>query len=127
VRKKSRRNKASRDTSPPESLSKAPPTVEHEGAPSSRALRDSQPDSPAPRISLIASEPEPPLVRPKSEPPAPLRTSGSAVTPPAPPASAPLRAAPPVSPATPLRTPVTISDREATPPSGGGRDSQGEG
>jgi uncharacterized protein (TIGR00159 family) len=129
VRKKSRRNKATRDTSPPESLSKAPPAIEHEGAPSSRALRDSQPDSLAPRISLIASEAEPALVRPKSEPPAPLRTSGNALTPPAPPASAPLRAAPPVNPATPLRTPVTTSttsDREVIPPSSGGRDSQGE-
>lgn len=127
VRKKSRRNKAVRDTSPPESLSKLPPSAELEAAPSSRVLRDSQPDSLAPRISLISNEPEPPQVRAKSEPPAPLRTSGAGGTPPAPPASAPLRAAPQINPAKPLRTPVTSSERETEPPpSRSSRDSQGE-
>ena len=123
VRKKSRRNQAARDTSPPESLSKVPPPAELEAAPSSRAPRDSEPDSLAPRISLIAEEA--PVVRPKSDPPpAPLRTSGPGVTPPAPPASAPLRAAPQVGPATPLRTPVTTS--EAVVPPSGGRNPQGD-
>ncbi len=126
VRKKSRRNKAVRETSP-ESLSKVPPHADAEAGRSSRERdRDSQPDSIAPRISLIA-DPEV-LVRPKSEPPPPLRTSG-AMTPASPPASAPLRAAAPVNPAAaPLRTPVTLSgEREAViPPTGGGRDSQGD-
>jgi diadenylate cyclase len=123
VRKKSRRKKAVREGAQ-ESPSKAPPHSE-DAARSSRE-RDSQPDAVAPRISLIA-DPET-LLRPKSEPPPPLRTSG-ALTPPLPPASAPLRAAPPVSPAAaPLRTPVTLGDREAVnPPSRGGRDSQGDG
>jgi diadenylate cyclase len=133
VRKKSRRNKTSRDTAPPESLSKAAVTAELDntipssrGARESREARDSQPDSMVPRISLIASEPEP-LVRPKSDPPPPLRTSGPGVTPPSPPASAPLRAAPTVSGATPLRTPVTTAaERDVVPPSGGSRDSQGD-
>lgn len=119
VRKKSRRNKVARETTP-DSLSKAPAHVEE-----SRASRDSQPDSVAPRISLIAEDA---LARPKSEPPPPLRTSG-ALTPATPPASAPLRAAPAVNPsATPLRTPVTLAgDREAVnPKAGGGRDSQGD-
>jgi diadenylate cyclase len=125
VRKKSRRNKAVRDTAAPESLSKAPPVVEHDPAPISRAPRDSQPDSAPPRISLIASEADLGAARPKSEPPpAPLRTSG-AVTPAAPPASGPLRAAQPVGSATPLRTPVTTS--EVAPPSArGDRDSRGD-
>ena len=131
VRKKSRRNKTSRDTSPPESLSKPATAAELDNTiPSSRSVRegrearDSQPDSLVPRISLIASEPE---ARPKSEPPPPLRTTGPGITPPAPPASAPLRAAPVSPAATPLRTPVTTSaDREAVPPSGGSRDSQGD-
>src|SRR3954468_23168131 len=59
VRKKSRRHKAARDTAPPESLSKAPPSAELDNTiPSSRGMRDpreardSQPDSMAPRISL---------------------------------------------------------------------------
>jgi hypothetical protein len=92
-----------------------------------RSVRDSQPDSAAPRISLIANDAELLLGRPKSEPPpAPLRTSGPAATPAAPPASAPLRAAAPVNPATPLRTPVTTSDRESPKPPGG-RDSRGDG
>lgn len=121
VRKKSRRNKAARDAGP-ESLSKAPPPVEMESAPSGRPSRDSVPDSAPPRISLIA-EPEM-LARPKSEPPPPLRTSG-AMTPASPPASAPLRAAAPVNPATPLRTPVTVSERDPNaPPSG--RDRRGD-
>jgi uncharacterized protein (TIGR00159 family) len=125
VRKKSRRNKAVRDTAPPESLSKAPPVVELDPAPSSRSPRDSQPDSVAPRISLIAGEADVAVARPKSEPPpAPLRTSG-AVTPPAPPASGPLRAAQPVSPTSPLRTPVTTSETAATP-ARGDRDSRGD-
>jgi uncharacterized protein (TIGR00159 family) len=123
VRKKSRRNKVARETGP-ESMSKTPPHPELEPGPRSRE-RDSEPESIAPRISLIA-DPET-LARPKSEPPPPLRTSG-AMTPAAPPASAPLRAASPVSSNTPLRTPVTISgEREAVvPPAGGGRDSQGD-
>jgi diadenylate cyclase len=124
VRKKSRRNKAVRETAP-DSLSKLPPHAEPEAGRGSRE-RDSQPESAVPRISLIV-DPDV-LVRPKSEPPPPLRTSGAA-TPAAPPASAPLRAASPVNPAaTPLRTPVTISgEREAVvPPSRGGRDSQGD-
>jgi uncharacterized protein (TIGR00159 family) len=132
VRKKSRRNKAQRETAPPDSLPKSvAPPADGDTAPisrGSRELRDSQPDSLAPpRISLIASEPEP-MVRPKSEPPPPLRTSGPALTPASPPASAPLRAAPPVSPATPLRTPVTTSsDRDAAvPPAPSDRDSQGD-
>ncbi len=128
VRKKSRRNQAARDTAPPESLSKAPPELE--AAPSSRAERDSEPDSLQPRISLIA-EPEPASGHPKSDPPpAPLRTSGPLGTPPAPPASAPLRAAPQVNPAKPLRTPVTTSTSElesSGPSSGSDRDSHGEG
>ena len=125
VRKKSRRNKPVRETAPPESLSKSPPLVEQDPAPSSRSPRDSQPDSAPPRISLIASEADLTAVRPKSEPPpAPLRTSG-AVTPAAPPASGPLRAAQPVGSATPLRTPVTTS--EAAPAAGrGDRDSRGD-
>lgn len=123
VRKKSRRNKAVRDTAPPESLSsKAPPVIEHEPVPVSRAPRDSQPDSAPPRISLIADELA--AARPKSEPPpAPLRTSGPVATPAAPPASGPLRAAAPVNPATPLRTPVTSSGEATKPP---GRDSRGD-
>ena len=126
VRKKSRRNKAVRDTGAPESLSKLPPVTELDTTPTSRGsreLRDSQPESVAPRISLIANEAEP-AVRPKSEPPPPLRTSGPALTPPSP-ASAPLRAAPPVGSATPLRTPVTTTtEREAVvPPASRNRDS----
>ena len=123
VRKKSRRNKVARDTAAPEPLSKAPPLTEVDQAPSGRRDRDSQPDSLAPRISLIADEP---AVRAKSEPPPPLRTG--AATPGVPPASAPLRAAPPVNPATPLRTPVTTSgEREAVkPPASGNRDSHGD-
>jgi uncharacterized protein (TIGR00159 family) len=120
VRKKSRRNKATRETVP-ESLTKATTHAEQDPA----RVRDSQPDSIAPRISLIA-EPDV-IVRAKSEPPPPLRTSG-AMTPTAP-TSAPLRAAPPVSsPAAPLRTPVTLSgDRDAViPQSRGTRDSQGD-
>jgi hypothetical protein len=120
VRKKSRRNKATRETVP-ESLAKATTHAEQDPA----RVRDSQPDSIAPRISLIA-EPDV-IVRAKSEPPPPLRTSG-AMTPTAP-TSAPLRAAPPVSsPAAPLRTPVTLSgDRDAViPQSRGTRDSQGD-
>jgi uncharacterized protein (TIGR00159 family) len=120
VRKKSRRNKASRDSSVVES-SKLP-AIDVDGAPPSRAVRppaDSQPESAGPpRISLIA-DPDP-SARPQSEPPPPLRTSG-AVTPAAPP-SGPLRAAAPVNPAAPLRTPVTVSsDRDPD-----GRNSQGE-
>jgi diadenylate cyclase len=127
VRKKSRRHKTVRETSPPESLSKLPPAVEAESAPPPRSVRDSQPDSVAPRISLIANDAELLLARPKSEPPpAPLRTSGPGATPAAPPASAPLRAAAPVSPATPLRTPVATSERESPKPPGG-RDSRGDG
>jgi diadenylate cyclase len=84
VRKKSRRNKASRDSSVVES-SKLP-AIDVDGAPPSRAVRppaDSQPESAGPpRISLIA-DPDP-SARPQSEPPPPLRTSG-AVTPAAPP------------------------------------------
>ncbi len=127
VRKKSRRNKAVRETAPPEALSKPPPPLELDPAPiSRREARDSQPDSLVPpRISLIAAEPEL-LVRPKSEPPPPLRTSGPGLTPASPPASAPLRAAPAINPATPLRTPVTTSEgRDAVPPSRD-RDSHGE-
>ncbi|HVY28637.1 MAG TPA: diadenylate cyclase CdaA [Polyangiaceae bacterium] len=128
VRKKSRRNKSSRETAPPESLSKNPPVAELDTTPTSRSpreLRDSQPDSMVPRISLIASEPEP-MLRPKSEPPPPLRP-GPALTPSSPP-SAPLRAAPPVAPgATPLRTPVTTSvDRDAVVPPTTDRNSQGD-
>jgi diadenylate cyclase len=124
VRKKSRRNKVSRDTAPPESLSsKAPAVVEHE-APIIRAPRDSQPDSAPPRISLIAEELA--SARPKSEPPpAPLRTSGAVATPATPPASAPLRVAAPVNPASPLRTPVTPSGEGSKPP-GSRRDSRGD-
>jgi diadenylate cyclase len=132
VRKKSRRNKTVRETAPPEASSKAPASAELEVTPASRRdpreARDSQPDAIAPpRISLIASEAEVLAVRPKSDPPPPLRTSGAVGTPPAPPASAPLRAAPAVS-ATPLRTPVTTSaDREAVPPpASSNRDSQGD-
>jgi uncharacterized protein (TIGR00159 family) len=125
VRKKSRRNKVARDTSPSESLTKIP-IAELDSAPPSRGPReprDSQPESTAPpRISLIA-DPEP-SARPQSEPPPPLRTSG-AVTPAAPP-SGPLRAAAPVNPAAPLRTPVTVSEREPPTSKGGDRDSQGE-
>ncbi len=125
VRKKSRRNKAVRDTAPPESLAKAP-VLELEPAPVSRAPRESQPDSaPPPRISLIA-DPEVVLTRPMSEPPpAPLRTSSPVTTPATPPASAPLRAAAPLNPATPLRTPVTTSDPGPSS-TRGGRDSRGE-
>ena len=135
VRKKSRRNKTVRDTAAPESLSKAPPTVELDVTPTSRRdpreARDSQPESSAPpRISLIAAEPEPLTARPKSEPPPPLRTGGPGVTPSAPPASAPLRAAPVVHPGTPLRTPVTTAaDREAVTPGANpsrNRDSHGD-
>lgn len=130
VRKKSRRNKAVRETAPPESLSKPPPPIEVDPAPTSRReARDSQPDAlPPPRISLIAAEPETLVVRPKSEPPPPLRTSGPVLTPPAPPASAPLRVAPAINPATPLRTPVTTSaERDVvTPPASGNRDSHGD-
>ncbi|HEX2873128.1 MAG TPA: diadenylate cyclase CdaA [Polyangiaceae bacterium] len=127
VRKKSRRNKVARDTAPPDALSKPPPPLDLDTAPiSRREARDSQPDSIAPpRISLIAAEPEQLVVRPKSEPPPPLRTSGPALTPSAPPASAPLRAAPAINPAAPLRTPVTTSDA-ATPPASGNRDSHGD-
>jgi len=77
---------------------------------------------------LIASDADALVVRPKSEPPPPLRTSGPVVTPPSPPASAPLRAAAPINPATPLRTPVTTSaEREAVvPPASGNRDSHGD-
>ena len=128
VRKKSRRNKTVRETAPPEARSLPPPPLDLDVVPASRRdQRDSQPDAPAPpRISLIASEPEPLIVRPKSEPPPPLRTSGPILTPPTPPASAPLRAAPPVNPATPLRTPVTTSTEVATPPASGNRDSHGD-
>ena len=127
VRKKSRRNKVVRDTAPPDSLSKPPPPLDLDTAPSSRReARDSQPDSIAPpRISLIAAEPEQLVVRPKSEPPPPLRTSGPVLTPSSPPASAPLRAAPAINPATPLRTPVTTSEA-VTPPASGNRDSHGD-
>jgi hypothetical protein len=135
VRKKSRRNKAVRDTAPPESLSKAPPVSELDVTPSSRGsrelregreTRDSQPDSVAPRISLIASEDQL-AARPKSEPPPPLRTSGPGTTPATPPISGPLRAAAPVNPASPLRTPAASpSEREPIVPPGGGRDSQGD-
>jgi diadenylate cyclase len=125
VRKKSRRKKAGRDSSVVES-SKLPP-VEVDGSPQSRGPREpreSQADSVVPpRISLIA-EPEPP-VRPQSEPPPPLRTSG-AVTPAAPP-SGPLRAAAAVSTASPLRTPVTLSaERDAAKAEGDEHESQGE-
>jgi hypothetical protein len=128
VRKKSRRNKTVRETAPPEARSLPPPPLDLDVVPASRRdPRDSQPDAVAPpRISLIASEPEPLIVRPKSEPPPPLRTSGPILTPPTPPASAPLRAAPPVNPATPLRTPVTTSTEVATPPASGNRDSHGD-
>jgi uncharacterized protein (TIGR00159 family) len=132
VRKKSRRNKVQRDTAPPESLSKTQPNADLDLTPISRSpreLRDSQPDSLVPRISLITSETEP-LLRPQSEPPPPLRTSGSgvmnAVTPPTPPASGPLRAALPVNPAAPLRTPVTTSTDVVQPPPSSSRDSQGD-
>lgn len=127
LRKKARRKKLTRDSAAVES-SKLP-AVELDGAPPSRAVRESREghaDSTVPpRISLIA-DPEP-SPRPQSEPPPPpLRTSG-AITPAAPP-SGPLRAAAPVSPAAPLRTPVTLStDREApASTSGDGRNSQGE-
>jgi diadenylate cyclase len=133
VRKKSRRNKTSRDTAPPEALSKAAVSAELDNTvPSSRGARDlreahdSQPDSlPPPRISLIAAEPDALGVRPKSEPPPPLRTSGPGLTPPA---SAPLRAAPAINPATPLRTPVTTSSERdvVTPPASSNRDSHGD-
>jgi diadenylate cyclase len=128
VRKKSRRNKTVRETAPPEARSLPPPPLELDPAPASRRdPRDSQPDAVVPpRISLIASEPEPLIVRPKSEPPPPLRTTAPILTPPTPPASAPLRAAPPVNPATPLRTPVTTSTEIATPPASGNRDSHGD-
>ena len=124
VRKKSRRNKVARDTSP-EPLTKIP-IAELDIAPPSRApreVRESQPEpSPPPRISLIA-DPEP-SARAQSEPPPPLRTSGAG-TPAAPP-SGPLRAAPAVNPAAPLRTPVTVSEREPPTSKSGDRDSQGE-
>jgi uncharacterized protein (TIGR00159 family) len=124
VRKKSRRNKVARDTSP-EPLTKIP-IAELDSAPPSRApreVRESQPEpSPPARISLIA-DPEP-SARPQSEPPPPLRTSGAG-TPAAPP-SGPLRAAPAVNPAAPLRTPVTVSEREPPTSKSGDRDSQGE-
>jgi diadenylate cyclase len=131
VRKKSRRNKAVRETAPPESRSVPPPPLELDAPPVSRRdprdTRDSQPEAIAPpRISLIAAEPEPLIVRPKSEPPPPLRTTAPILTPPTPPASAPLRAAPPVNPAAPLRTPVTTSTESATPPASGNRDSHGD-
>jgi len=130
VRKKSRRNKAVRETAPPEARSVPPPPLVIDSPPPSRRdpreARDSQPDSLAPpRISLIAAEPEPLIVRPKSEPPPPLRTSGPILTPPSPPASAPLRAAPAINPATPLRTPVTTTEA-VTPPASGNRDSHGD-
>jgi diadenylate cyclase len=130
VRKKSRRNKAVRETAPPESRSLPPAPLDLDPAPTSRReprdARDSQPDVIAPpRISLIASEPEPLIVRPKSEPPPPLRTSGPVMTPPTP-ASAPLRAAPSINPATPLRTPVTTSTEVVIPPGSGNRDSHGD-
>jgi diadenylate cyclase len=129
VRKKSRRNKAVRETAPPESRPLPPPPLELDAPPTSRRdprdARDSQPDIAPPRISLIASEPEPLIVRPKSEPPPPLRTSAPAVTPPTP-ASAPLRAAPSANPATPLRTPVTTSTEIVIPPASGNRDSHGD-
>jgi uncharacterized protein (TIGR00159 family) len=123
VRKKSRRNKVARDTSPdPLKI----PIAELDTAPPSRApreVRESQPEpSPPPRISLIA-DPEP-NARAQSEPPPPLRTSGAG-TPAAPP-SGPLRAAPAVNPAAPLRTPVTVGEREPPTSKGGDRDSQGE-
>ncbi|HYP90276.1 MAG TPA: diadenylate cyclase CdaA [Polyangiaceae bacterium] len=126
VRKKSRRNKVVRDSSVVES-SKLPAS-DGDSPPVSRGPREpreSEPESVAPpRISLIA-DPDP-GVRPQSEPPPPLRTSG-AITPNIPPASAPLRAAPVVSPATPLRTPVSVSsDREPVSSKPDGRDSQGE-
>ena len=129
VRKKSRRNKVVRETAPPETLSKPPPPLDPDAAPPSRRdPRDSQPDALPPRISLIAGETETLVVRPKSEPPPPLRTSGPALTPTSPPASAPLRAAPAMNPATPLRTPVTTStDRDVPPtPTSGNRDSHGD-
>jgi uncharacterized protein (TIGR00159 family) len=124
VRKKSRRNKPARE-SVTEVLPKTPQAPQLDPVPSSRG-RESQPDSIPPRISLIAAEPEP--VRPKSDPPpAPLRTSMQGATPAAPPASAPLRAAPVVGSATPLRTPVTTSERDpGSPPSDPHRDSQGD-
>jgi uncharacterized protein (TIGR00159 family) len=129
VRKKSRRNKAAREAGPAESLSKPPPLLD-DSIPSTRrdtgSVRDSAPDSLAPpRISLIAAEPEPMAVRPKSEPPPPLRTSGPALTPHAPP-SAPLRAAVPVNPAAPLRTPVTTAADTGAPTPSGNRDSHGD-
>jgi uncharacterized protein (TIGR00159 family) len=128
VRKKSRRNKAVRETAPPEARSLPPPPIDDAAPTSRRDGRDSQPDALPPRISLISAEPETLAVRPKSEPPPPLRTSGPALTPTAPPASAPLRAAPAINPATPLRTPVTTSaERDvAPPPTSGNRDSQGD-
>jgi hypothetical protein len=135
VRKKSRRNKVARDTAAPEVRSVPPPPIEADAPPisrresrDSREARDSQPEAPLPpRISLIAAEPEALVVRVKSEPPPPLRTSG-AVTPAAPPASAPLRAAPAINPAAPLRTPVTTSGERdpAAPPASGNRDSHGD-
>jgi diadenylate cyclase len=134
VRKKSRRQKAVRETVAPETLSKPPPALDLDTTPTSRRdprdARDSQPDSLGPpRISLIASEPEPLAVRAKSEPPPPLRTSGPGVTPATPPASAPLRAAAPVNPTGPLRAPVASGpEREpVAPPASGNRDSHGDG
>src|SRR6478752_908821 len=127
VRKKSRKAPVARDSSVVES-SKLPAS-DLDSPPVSRGPREpreSEPESIAPpRISLIA-DPEP-GVRPQSEPPPPLHTSG-AITPTIPPASAPLRAAPAVNPATPLRTPVSVSsDREpASSKPDGRRDSQGE-
>jgi len=126
VRKKSRRNKTVRETAPPETLSKPPPAPELEAPPSRREARDSQPELLPPRISLIAAEPETLVVRAKSEPPPPLRTSGPAGTPSAPPASAPLRVSHPISQGAPLRTPVTTSSEAAAPPPSGDRDSHGD-
>lgn len=130
VRKKSRRNKAVRDTTPPEGLPKLPSGTELDLSPSSRTtrdlLRDSQPDAAAPRISLIGGEEHAPL-RLKSEPPPPLRGSPS-VTPASPPASAPLRAAAQVSAAAGPRAPAaTVAEHEeVVPRAEGGRDSQGD-
>src|SRR6187402_2538468 len=57
VRKKSRRNsKTLREPAVTETLSKVPQPPQLDPAPSSRGVRDSQPDSMAPRISLIAAE-----------------------------------------------------------------------
>ncbi len=125
VRKKSRRGKASRDTAaPPESIGKLPPVS---ASLELAAERDNEPESVAPRVSLIGPEPEPNSGRPASEPPpAPLRTGAAAPTPATTPASAPLRAALPIA-TTPLRTPVTAGERaSAEPAAGGRRDSNGD-